>query len=984
MVTRRPIPSDGSIDPNAPPRINLQGVRQELWSPSDSEPDAERIWGTKDNTQETQSDTSEMARSNSLSNVPDTLRPGIAPTSHSSSFAQDEENPWQDNNNKKKFEATSAESTAQHEKVPRALVPGPVRTETNPFKRKPVGSSPVGGAPAMPSEAPPPPPINAFSQMQISDSESSTNPWQPALDEGRPSKTPSPLPSVSNNDQDSGKNIWGSGVLPAQPSASHASHSPSLPPLSFEKEPPVWDEGGQSKPSLPSLPEKSIEQAQFIDDRHAWDDLGLTRDGKRPAEFRKQEQSIPPEGWNLIDHEPLPETPKVTLSKQDSWENFADADDAQSESATAPRTEIQPPAPVLAPAPAPAPAPVLAPTPAPAPAPSSSPVPPSLPPRTSNEVPPSRSRPQSKSETYQIKNINWFDDTIKKGRKSPILVQNANGPCPLVALVNALTLTVPPQMTSNLVETLRTREQISINLLLEAVFDELMSPRRADPDAALPDMTELYDFMQGLQTGMNVNPRFIPTPELVEAHRSKSANTQIPGTFENTRDLKLYATFSIPLIHGWLPPQDDPAYDAFSRQGSSYDEVQSLLFREEELEEKLSNESAGLTEPEQQLYQDIITIRAWLSSTATQLTPSGLDVITKSIRPGSVSILFRNDHFSTLYRHPQTHELLTLVTDAGYYTHDEVVWESLTDVRGERAEFFSGDFRVIGGPQQQTSSAANVPDAWYDEGSNNRANGSEWQTVQNNRRSRGNHQAGTTQPSAPAAVSSNHEQEDRDLALALQLQEEEDERHRTAQAARRRESQLSEHFLEQQGRQGAPATRGRGGGVTGSRGGGAPATPPRTTSAAQHQRGRGGSSNNSIGMGRPVTQHVRPLVPPVSTPTGAPRTHRPADQDVDDAPPSYEQASKAAPYVPPTGHPSHPASSPRGSRSGVAIAGAADPRVSVSSGVGRGGTPSPGSSMRGARMGGGLPPPVSVPAGSVGGPNAAQGNSGRDRDCIVM
>ncbi|KAK7753785.1 hypothetical protein SLS62_004150 [Diatrype stigma] len=860
------------------------------------------------------------------------------------SFAQNEENPWTDNNNKNKSDPVSTKTETLPGEVPRALVPGPVRTETNPFKRKPVG----GSKPAMPSEAPPPPPTNAFSHMQISDSESSTNPWRPALDERKPSTNPS-LPSVSDTDQDSGRNIWGSGLPPAQPSAVHTSDSPSIPAFSFEKEPPIWDEEDP-----PRLPEKPFGQAPSIDDRHAWHDLGLPRDGKRSAEITKQEQSGPPEEWNLIDHEPLPEPSGVDLSRQDSWENFADADEVQHKPEAAPEA-----APAATPATA-AVATIEVPVPSPSSTPAQVPPPPALPPRVSNEVSPPQPQAQSKSETYLIKTITWFDDSIKKARKSPILVQNANGPCPLVALVNALTLTASPQVTSNLVETLRTREQISINLLLEAVFDELISSRRTDADTALPDMTELYGFMKGLQTGMNVNPRFIPSLGLVEAHKRKSPNTPIPGGFENTQDLKLYATFSVPLIHGWLPPQNDPVYDAFIRQGSSYDEVQSLLFREEELEDKLSDASIGLTESEQQLYQDIITIRSWLSSTATQLTTWGLEVIANSIRPGSVSILFRNDHFSTLYRHPQTLELLTLVTDAGYFTHDEIVWESLTDVSGERAEFFSGDFRVVGGPQQQTSSA-NAPDAWYDEGShNNNANGNEWQTVQN-RRSTSSRQAGTTQPSPPAAPP-NHEQEDRDLALALQLQEEEDERHRAAQAARRRESQLSAQYIEQQGRQGAPPARGRGE-VTGSRGGGAPATPPRTTSVNQ-QRGGGGS-----GRGRPATQQVRPLVPPLAS---VPRTHRPADQGVGDAPPSYDEASKATPYVPPAGHPSHPSSSLGGSSPG--------PRASVSSGVGVG-RGSPGSSVRGRVSGTPVGTPVPVSAGAGPPP---QGNGGRDRDCIVM
>lgn len=260
MVTRKPIPSDDSVDPDPPPRINMQKVRQELWSATDSEPDVERIWGIKTQTQKSQPETRETTRSNSLSNVPDTLRPGVAPTSHPPKFPQGEDNPWQDINNNP--EQTSVGSTTKSEDIPRTLVPGVARAQTNPFKRKPVGT-----VPAMPTEAPPPPPTSAFSQMQISESEPSTNPWQPALDESKLSKTPSPLPSViSDADQESGKNIWESRATPSQHATVPASNSPSIPSFSFEKEPPVWDEDNQSKSSLSHPPEKSTEQAQFIDD----------------------------------------------------------------------------------------------------------------------------------------------------------------------------------------------------------------------------------------------------------------------------------------------------------------------------------------------------------------------------------------------------------------------------------------------------------------------------------------------------------------------------------------------------------------------------------------------------------------------------------------------------------------------------------------------------------------------------------------------
>ncbi|OTB01033.1 hypothetical protein M426DRAFT_75438 [Hypoxylon sp. CI-4A] len=819
--------------------------------------------------------------------------------------------------------------------MPKALWPGGPRLETNPFKRKPVQSGPTttnshdiqppSTTPANPSPPQSSAPIDAFSQLRISESETSTNPWQPALvGEPGPSQSLQPAPPLS--DQEPKSNVWNSGLPSRTPSTGAISNPPATLPLHVEGENQPWDDT-PPKPSLQPLPGRSQEAEEILDDQHAWDDIGSNNKGKQPDLRAPHVQAETVDGWNLIDHEPLPDLAPGTLSKQSTWENFVDADNEGPKEVVAPATTETPPA---------------------------------LPPRTSTENPPAKPpRPKSptttdKSETYQIKNINWFDPRAAKNpRKSPVLVQNANGPCPLVALVNALTLSTPPKRAnSSLVEALRSREQISLNFLLEAVIDELMTHRHTNSEVSLPDMSELYAFLRGLHTGMNVNPRFIPTPETIAARKQapplhiKPAEQEdlIPGTFEDTRDMKLYATFSIPLIHGWLPPKSDSVYESFNRQASSYDDVQSILFREEELDYKLSSDS-GLTEQEQLLYQDIMIIKGFLLQFATQLTPWGLNVITKTIPPGDVSILFRNDHFSTLYRHPQTLKLYTLVTDAGYYTHDEIVWESLVDVRGECTEFYSGDFRLVGGPQQQQSSS-NGSAPWYpDGGSSSNANQGEWQTVPNRRRT--NRNSGPA-PGALAPLSPKHEQEDRDLALALQLQEEEEERHRAEQAARNRESQLSEQFIEQQGRQGTPSQRGghgRGGSV--SRGGNGPVPPARSSSASQ-------STSTLASRGRPV-QQVRSLIPPAST------THRPAAESVDEAPPSYEQASKATPYVPPAGHPSHPESSPSSTTTG---------RRSTVTGPS---TAGPSNPVRGRLS---QPPPASA--------NSVQPAGGKEKDCMVM
>lgn len=138
------------------------------------------------------------------------------------------------------------------------------------------------------------------------------------------------------------------------------------------------------------------------------------------------------------------------------------------------------------------------------------------------------------------------------------------------------------------------------------------------------------------------------------------------------------------------------AHGAFMRIAQYHEDVQLLQFRKDDLEERVIR-GGTLSFDEEQSMGDIHTIQQFVDvDNATQLSKFGLDHLRTQLQPGSVSILFRNDHFSTLYKHPQSQELYTLVTDAGYASHAEIVWECLVDVSGSRAEFFSGDFRPVG------------------------------------------------------------------------------------------------------------------------------------------------------------------------------------------------------------------------------------------------------------------------------------------------
>ncbi|KAF1850905.1 uncharacterized protein K460DRAFT_361660 [Cucurbitaria berberidis CBS 394.84] len=506
--------------------------------------------------------------------------------------------------------------------------------------------------------------------------------------------------------------------------------------------------------------------------------------------------------------------------------------------------------------------------------------PPALPPRKSHEeVPPtmpprpldtgvgsaSNSGPESpnttmnrqRKEHYQIKHIRWHDYNKNGIRTSPILTQNLNGPCPLLALVNALVLSTPAGIETALVETLRTRETVSLGLLLDAVFDELMSGRRGDAAQALPDVSELYKFLLALHTGLNVNPLFVPDRDAVVGNTSL---TNRAGGFENTQDMKLYRTFDIPLMHGWLPEEGSEAYTAFNRVAKSYETSQYVQFQEEELDAKLQS-GEPLNADEQQMFTDIHAIKEFLSRWPTQLTDHGLKVMRETLQHGQVAILFRNDHFSTLCKDPRTGRLLTLVTDQGYSTHDEIVWESLTDVNGQGSQLFSGDFRSVDNsstlprPQEQQQ-AHGIVDVDDNQG---------WTTVQSRRGTEQQQSSSATQPSSQGAEVtssgglSRAEQEDHDLALALQLQEEEEARERRETEQRERENRLSVDAI-------------------------AAHSQPRTVANRRTSRGE-----------------QTPVIPPRRNNI---TTHRPNNEPA--PPPTYEEASTTPRYNPPPGHPANP------------------------------------------------------------------------------
>ncbi|MBN3275700.1 MINY2 hydrolase, partial [Polyodon spathula] len=260
---------------------------------------------------------------------------------------------------------------------------------------------------------------------------------------------------------------------------------------------------------------------------------------------------------------------------------------------------------------------------------------------------------------YHIKWIKW------KEENTPIITQNENGPCPLLAIMNVLLLAwkvkMPPMM-----------EMITAEQLMEYLGDYILDakPKEISEIQRLnyeQNMSDAMAVLHKLQTGLDVNVKFTGV-----------------RVFEYTPECIVFDLLDIPLYHGWLvDPQIDDVVKAVGN--CSYNQlVEKIIIS------KQSNRS--------ELVGEGYVAEQFLNSTATQLTYHGLCELTSAVQEGELCVFFRNNHFSTMTKYKG--QLYLLVTDQGFLTEERVVWESLHNVDGD-GNFCDSEFhlRLPSGPE---------------------------------------------------------------------------------------------------------------------------------------------------------------------------------------------------------------------------------------------------------------------------------------------
>ncbi|XP_035286010.1 ubiquitin carboxyl-terminal hydrolase MINDY-1 isoform X1 [Anguilla anguilla] len=265
---------------------------------------------------------------------------------------------------------------------------------------------------------------------------------------------------------------------------------------------------------------------------------------------------------------------------------------------------------------------------------------------------------------YFVKWIMWKD------KKTPIITQSENGPCPLLAIMNILFLRWQAKLPAQ-TEVITTEDLMTH--LGECVLS--IKPREKVQGMELnfqQNMSDAMAVLPKLSTGLDVNVRFTGVSD-----------------FEYTPECIVFDLLDIPLYHGWLvDPQSVEMATAVGKL--SYNQLVEKI-----INYKQSVDSSHVSEA--------LVAEQFLESTATQLSYHGLCELNTTAKEGELSVFFRNNHFSTMIKHKG--HLYLLVTDQGFLQEEALVWESLHNVEGD-GNFCDSDFRLCHPPQRTTPPAA--------------------------------------------------------------------------------------------------------------------------------------------------------------------------------------------------------------------------------------------------------------------------------------
>ncbi|KAI8579245.1 hypothetical protein K450DRAFT_243482 [Umbelopsis ramanniana AG] len=304
-------------------------------------------------------------------------------------------------------------------------------------------------------------------------------------------------------------------------------------------------------------------------------------------------------------------------------------------------------------------------------------------------------------DEYLLKEIDWIDPNTGAEKRVKIITQNKNGPCPLVAISNVLLLRGDIEVTPF------GRPSVTFEYIASQLGNYLLSRAPSAPKSPTEEVDEIGNLQQtseALPDGpqrrrsadyfmdyrYNLNSALSMIPNLQSGLDINVYFNSING-FEPTAELALFDLFDVDLVHGWVVDSEDKETQKIvvNRCGSYNAAVECVI--SSDIASRHDNSSLSEQDRTELIHAGLV-VSQFLESNATQLTYHGLQLLMDSIPRGKLSVLFRNNHFYTLYKHPDLELLYTLVTDSGFAYERALVWESLQDVDQALAAFYDSWF----------------------------------------------------------------------------------------------------------------------------------------------------------------------------------------------------------------------------------------------------------------------------------------------------
>ncbi|KAF2078371.1 hypothetical protein CYY_000355 [Polysphondylium violaceum] len=300
--------------------------------------------------------------------------------------------------------------------------------------------------------------------------------------------------------------------------------------------------------------------------------------------------------------------------------------------------------------------------------------------------------------TFSVKGITYQD------KKRNIVTQKINGPCPLIAIINILSLrgdiTLPDAGT------------VTYDDLVTRIGSFLLESMQNYEDTELQ-----YDYEIKINDAINILPSLVYGLDL---------NIKFSGIKNFASDINIFQVLNIGLVHGWLVDPQDVELSSIIGD-STYNQLTERLCKEQNNNNNNNNNnnsnnknnnnnnnnnneyhSSPIKSSGEDLFSEF-KIKQFLHDTSSQLSFHGLVELHSQLKENDLVIFFRNNHFNTLLKHDG--QLYLLITDEGYI-NEPVVWEKLSQIDGD-TEYVQYNFSTfkkedmystfdnpqIGGPQ---------------------------------------------------------------------------------------------------------------------------------------------------------------------------------------------------------------------------------------------------------------------------------------------